>query len=526
LSKAIRMAKLSAKGGLNLFLGLSISSIVSSVGVILLMRLLTPPEYGLVTIAVMSPTLIGLFRDWGMNSAMIKYMAQYRAENKISKMKNVMASGLIFELVVGVVLSFTAFSLASFLATNVFHRSETKILIEITSLIILAGSLLMVSQSTFTGFERMEFYSLTMICQSCLKCFLAPFLVFLGYSYLGAVLGQTVAVVISGIIGILIFYLIFFRDAHGRQNDELDFSGTLKAMLRYGLPLSVSVILGGFLPQFYNFMIAIYCSDSAIGNFQAAVNFTILITFFTTPIVTVLFPAFSKLKPKKEMQTLRTLFQFSVKYATMLTIPVTVMIMVLSKPLVFAIVGAKWSDAPFFLTLYSISFLYSGLGNLSLGSFLNGQGETMVTMKLALISLGIGLPLSLTLIPLFGITGLIATALVDGVPSLAVGLWWIKRHFNATLDWVSSTKIFLASIIAAVITHIIISQLNFQYWAELVAGGITFLIVYLVAAPLIKAVNKDDINNLREMLSDLGPFSRLFYIPLNIVERLLTIFAF
>ena len=526
MSKAIRMAKLSARGGLNLFLGVSISSIVSAVGVIVLMRLLTPDEYGLVAFAMISPTLIGLFRDWGVNSAVIKYVAQYRSENKISKVRNVIASGLLFELVLGVLLSLISFLLAGFLATNVFGRSEKKFLIEFASLTILAGSLLVASQSTFIGFERMEFHSLTMICQACLKGFLAPFLVFLGYSSLGAVLGQTVAAVIAGVIGIVIFYLIFFRKIHGRENDELDFSGTLKSMLRYGLPVSVSAILSGFLPQFYNFLMAIYCSNSAIGNLMAALNFTVLIAFFTTPIVTVLFPAFSKLKPEKEMETLRSVFQFSVKYAAMLTIPVTVMIMALSKPLVFALVGTKWSDAPFFLTLYSISFLYSGLGNLSLVNFLNGQGETRVTMKLALIRLGMGLPLSLTLIPLFGITGLIVTTLVAGIPSLAIGLWWTKRHFGATIDWASSTKIFLASVMAATVTYIVISQLNFQHWVELVTGGVTFLMVYLVTAPLIRAVNKNDINNLRETLSDLGPFSHLFNIPLNIIEKLLTIFTF
>jgi len=205
------MAKLSARGGLKLFLGVSISSIVSAVGVILLMRLLTPSEYGLVTIAMISPALIALFRDWGVNSAMIKYVAQYRSENRISRVRNVMASGLLFELVVGVSLSLGSFLLAGFLAANVFHRAEAKILIEIASLTILAGSFLTASQSTFIGFERMEFNGLTMICQSCLKCFLAPFLVFIGYSSLGAVLGQTVALIIAGIVGIVIFYLIFFK---------------------------------------------------------------------------------------------------------------------------------------------------------------------------------------------------------------------------------------------------------------------------------------------------------------------------
>ena len=525
MSKAVRMAKGSAKGGFNLFLGVSVSSIVSAVGVILLMRLLTSREYGLVTIALIPSTLIGLFRDWGVNSAMIKYVAEYGSENKISKMRNVMASGLLFELVIGVVLSLTSFLLAGFMATNVFHRSETKTLIEIASLTILAGSFLTVSQSTFIGFERMEFNSLIMICQSCLQCFLAPFLVLLGYSYLGAVLGQTVAIVITGIIGIAIFYLLFFRNIHGSENDELRFSETLKVMLRYGLPLSVAAILGGLLPQFYNFMMAIYCSDSAIGNFQAAVNFTVLISFFTTPIATVLFPAFSKLKPEKEMETLRIVFQFSVKYAAVLTIPVTFMIMVLSEPLVFAIVGTKWSDAPFFLTLYSISFFYSGLGSLSLGNFLNGQGETNVTMKLALLSLGMGLPLSLTLIPLFGITGLIVTTMVAGIPSLVVGLWWVKKHFGVTVNWKASAKIFLASAIAGTVTYMIMLQLSLQDWVKLAVGGIIFLATYFIAAPLIRAIDKSDINNLREMLSDLKPFSKLFDIPLSIMEKLLTIFA-
>jgi len=527
LSKAIRMAKLSAKGGFNLFLGVSISSVVSAAGVVLLMRLLTRSEYGLATIALIPPTLIGLFRDWGINSAMIKYVAQYRSENKTSKTRKIMASGLLFELALGILLSIISFSLASFLMTNVFHRPlNSKILIEVASITIIAGSFVTASQSTFIGFERMEFNSLIMICQSIFKSFLTTSMVILGYSSLGVVLGQTVAFIFTGIIGIAIFYFIFFRKNQETENSGLELSGTIKAMFKYGLPLSVSTILSEFLLQFYNFMMAIYCSDSAIGDFQAAVFFTVLITFFTMPIATVLFPAFSKLKPEKEMETLRTVFQVSVKYAAMLTIPVTVMIMILSKPLVFAIIGTKWSDAPLFLTLYSINFLYSGLGNLSLGNFLNGQGETKVTMKLALINLGIGLPLSLTLIPLFGITGLIATTLVAGIPSLAVGLWWIKRHFGATINWVSSTKIFLASVMAAVITHIILSQLNFQYWVELVAGGITFLIVYLIAASLIRAVDKNDINSLREMLSDLGPFSHLFQIPLGIIERLLTIFAF
>jgi len=51
VSKAIRMAKVSAKGRFNLFWGLATSTIIPAVGVILVARLLSPPEYGIVAIA-------------------------------------------------------------------------------------------------------------------------------------------------------------------------------------------------------------------------------------------------------------------------------------------------------------------------------------------------------------------------------------------------------------------------------------------------------------------------------------------
>ena len=524
MDKATGMAKSSARGGFKLFIGVSVSSIVTAVGLILVLRLLgDPDEYGIIITALIFPAILGLFKDWGTNSAMIKYLAQYRSENKPQSVKNVMVTGLLFELVTGVLLTLLCFLLADFLAISVFQVPEAKVLIEVASLTILADSFLKVSQSTFIGLERMEFHSLTLILNAGIRCFLAPLLVFRGYSVLGAIQGQIVAQLTAGIIGLIIFYVAFFRNPEKTAWSELDITGTLKTLLRYGLPLSVSVVIGGFLPQFYNTLLK---DTTALGNLGAAVNFTVLISFFTVPIATVLFPAFSKLKAEEEKKTLRVVFQSSVKYGALLTLPVTLMIMVLSEPLVFAVVGTEYTEAPFFLTLYSIIYLYAGLGNLSLGNFLNGQGKTQITMKLALFNLGLGSLLGWTLIPQFGVVGLILANLIAGFPSLFTGLWWIKKHFGATIDLVSSAKIFLASGIAAVFTYLLLSQLNYNYWIELITGGLSFLVVYLVIAPLIRAVDKKDVRHLREMLSDLGPLSYIFNIPLKIMEKLLGVFEF
>jgi len=344
LDKATGMAKSSAKGGFKLFIGVSISSIVTAVSLILVLRLLgNPDDYGIITKALIFPAMLGLFKDWGTNSAMIKYLAQYRSENKLHCVKNVMVTGLLFELITGVLLTLLCFLLADFLATNVFQLPETKVLIEVASLTILADSFLKISQSTFIGLERMEFHSLTLILNSGIRCFLAPLLVFLGYGIMGAIQGLIVAQVTTGIIGIIIFYIAFLRDYSKKDAlSKMDIKETLKTLLRYGLPLSVSAVIGGFLPQFYNTLLK---DTAALGNYQTAVNFTVIITFFTIPIATVLFPAFSKLKAEEEKKTLRVVFQSSVKYGALLTLPVSLMIMVLSESLVFAVVGTEYTPS-------------------------------------------------------------------------------------------------------------------------------------------------------------------------------------
>ena len=272
--------------------------------------------------------------------------------------------------------------------------------------------------------------------------------------------------------------------------------------------------------QFYNVLLAIYCTDLFIGNYQVALNFASIVTFFVMPILTVLLPAFSKLDSQKERETLVNVFQFSVKYAALLIVPVAFAVMALSQPGVSTIFGEKYSYTPLYLALYVVTFIYTAFGYLSVENIIKSQGKTDVNMKLALITSAIGLALNIVLIPKFGILGLLATNVISGIPSLIIALWWIKKKFNATIDWVSSAKILLASTLATIITYGVISQLNLTSWITLTIGALIFLVTYLIATPLVGAINKADIHTFREMLKGLGPLAPLFTIPLSFIERL------
>ena len=79
------MAKVSARGGFHLLWGLAASTFITSIGVIILARLLTPDDFGLYSIALTVPNLIQIFRDWGTSYAVVKYSAKYTSENKGAK---------------------------------------------------------------------------------------------------------------------------------------------------------------------------------------------------------------------------------------------------------------------------------------------------------------------------------------------------------------------------------------------------------------------------------------------------------
>lgn len=519
MEKAFEMGKSSATGSLHLLIGVVTSTVIMAVGSIILTRLMSPAEYGLYGVALIPSYMIVLFRDWGVNSAMTRFIANFKAANKDTETRDIILAGLAFEAATGLILSFLSFFSANYIASTIFHRPESAFFISIVSVTIFSGSLLTAVQSSFIGFEKMGLNSLTLICQSIVKAVSGPLLFILGYSVLGAVMGYTLSFLAAAIMSLIILYFGLFRPLRSPKSGKPQISKTLKAMMKYGVPLSLSSLLTGLLIQFYSFVMVSFATDVMIGNYQAAVNFSVLLTFFTIPISTVLFPAFAKLDPNKEPELLKTIFASSTKYTSMLLIPATMAIMVLSGPLISTLFGERYSNAPFFLTLYVIGNLFCVLGNISLGSLLSGLGETKIAMKQSILTLFVGLPLGFLLIPSFGILGVIIAIILSSLPSMSWGLYWVWKHYQVKPDFKSSAKIIAASTTAAIMAFASVAFLHFSESIRLTIGITVFLAIYIFSAPMIGAITLYDINNLRTMLSGLGAISKILNLPLILVEK-------
>lgn len=520
MEKATKMGQASATGSFHLLIGVALSNIIMAVGTIILARLISQEDYGLYSLALVPSLTMNLFRDWGVSSAMTKYVAEFKAQGKNEELRNIIRTGLIFETVIGAVLTLITIMASGFIATTLLQRAELSPLVSIAAVTVFSGALLTAIQSSLVGFERMKLNSLAMLCQAAIKSVITPLLVLAGFGALGAVLGYTFSFLITSILAVILLYAVVMRH-WSRTNTGSETAKTLKMMLRYGVPLSLSSIIVGFMGQFYNFTIASSCSDLIIGNYQSAVQFSVLLTFLTIPISTVLFPAFAKLDPKNEQPLLKSVFASSVKYTTLLLIPATMAIMVLSKPMVGTLFGEKWTYAPFFLTIYVIGNLFASLGNISISTFLAGRGETKILLKQSILAVSVGIPLGIILIPAYGIIGAILGNLAAGLPSMFWSLHWSWKHYQVKADFVSSAKILAASTTAAIATYLILNFTVAVEWTRLIIGGAAFLGVYVATIPLIGAINQNDISNLKSMFSGLGLITKLLGVMLTVAEKLI-----
>jgi O-antigen/teichoic acid export membrane protein len=529
MDKALSLGKTSATGSFQLLIGVVVSTVIMAVGTIFLARVLpAAADYGLYGVALIPSSIINFFRDWGINSAMTKQIASLRMANKEAEIHDVIVSGMVFEVISGATLSLLCFVLSSFFA-SVLNAPEASLFIAIMSLSIFAGAILAAASSIFVGFENMKLNSLTVVCQAIVKTAVGPLLVLIGYGVLGAVIGAVVSYVAAGLIGAVAVFFVFLKPLRKVKVGKCHIYRTIKPMFAFGAPLMMSNFVLGVLPLLINSLMFIYAGALMYGNYSAALNFAVLATFITIPINTVLFPAFSKLSAEKDQSLMQTVFASSVKYTSVLMVPATLAIMILSTPMVNTLFGylpsgdPKYSFAPQFLALTVAVNLLALVGNFSIGNFLAGVGETKLLMKQGILTLVLGLPLAFLLVPSFGVVGGIIGTMAAGIPSMLWGLSWIWKRYKVKVELRASARIITAALIATFAAFLFLNAFSAADWIRLVLGFAVFLVAYLTSAPLVGAINQVDVNNLRAMFSDLGLVSKILEIPFRFIEKSLKI---
>jgi len=414
----------------------------------------------------------------------------------MADVRQVIKSGLLFKVVLGVIASVFCFVFSDVLATYLINTPEASSYVKIASILILFQVLFETLNSIFIGLDTMENSAIADVIRAVIKILSSPLLIILGFSILGALIGHISGYVVA--MGVSLTLLLSYLSKN--PVDAKAESGIFKSMLKYGAPLCLSSLIVLFSTQYQTIILAFFTSKTEIGNFQVTTLFSTAMTILVYPFI-ALFPAFAKFSP--ESKELRQFFRRSVKYTALLLVPAALAIIVMSKDIILTIYGPKYTLASTFIIFQMLANLRAGFGSVVLPNLFSGMKRTDVVLKSSLVYLLVFLLTAPLLLSLYDVVGLIAASVICYVLATLYELFMASKTFNLSIDTRSSVKIYIASAIAALIVFLFATALPFTGILPLIIGGTLFIFTYLTVLPAIGVLNATDLKIFRQLFQEI-----------------------
>ena len=507
------------KNSFILLVGNVISLLVNAFGAILVARMLSPAEYGLYTVSLVLPNFLLIFTSWGSNQALIRFIAQ-RKINGVYNIKKLIETGYLLNFTTGSILSLLLYKYSSQLSSLVLNKPEVSNFLEITAFLILFQSIFNVSLAVFTGYEKMTSRASVLVLQSIVKGIFSPVLVFLGFGIIGGVTGHTISYFIAAILGL--FLVIRIKNEYDTNMQNSSFIQNVFILIGFGLPLFLSQIFIGVTNQFRGVLLSWFISDEIIGNYGISTWFTALIGVVLAAIGTPMFPSFSKYNIKNEPRKTIDVYRWSIRYTSILIIPLICFIISSSKPLIYTVFGEKYLQAPFILSLQLVPSLFVGLGSISNYNLLISQGETRAALVYTIFGSMLTIFFSYSFIQFWGIVGLLASLIISSLLQNIFGIFILKRIYNAYPNIYHTFKTLVSSALCGVLSYLALSYFETSYPViDLSIMAVVFFSSFFIIAPLMGAIEEKDIRSYRLMLKNIKIIYPIFSILLNFEKMII-----
>lgn len=508
MTRELDLATTATIGVTRIFSARTISRIIGLIGGLVVIRLLSPEEYGLVAIAMILPNLFILFSELEIGTALIKHLSEYRSSNELGKIKHLFSSSIVFLVILNLILTAICYFSAEMFASLTLGRPYLAPMIQIASISIFVGIVFTLSTDTLIGLDLTRKYAWLLMFMETAGAILPIVLVVAGMGAFGVILGNVISMSLASSIGFGICFITVSK-LTGNSPGNYGLVVSMKKLLKYALPLaSAGLVLAGVY-RYFDFLIGIFSNPIDIGCYAAAVKVvTMGISYVTIPINITLLPTFSKIDPIREPKILKKTYEYSVKYSSLIVIPIAAYIIILADPITQLLFGSAYKKAGLYLALMTIQWLYYGMGIVHLDTLLRSQAKTRFIAKVNILNAVIGFILGLILIPSFGVLGLIATYLTMVWPvyfiirRMAYKTYQVKPPLRSVGSIYASTAI---SCLPILLLNLII----INYALKIIAGLMVGIIVYLLSLSITRVIKRDDVENLTTMTQSYPIISKI-----------------
>lgn len=432
---------------------------------VVLARLLTPDDYGLIGIVAIFTAVCQAIINAGFTTALI------RKKNCTDDDYNTV---FIINFVLSLILYAIIYVIAPFIATF-FERHELIGLTRVSSLGMIIGALSLVQQTRLT--KMIDFKSQTKI----------TFISSISSGIIGismALFGVGVWALVAQQLSAQLFRTILLWIVN-KWKPKMRFSvQSFNELFGFGWKIMVSGILDTVWKELYQVVVGKYYSPATLGQYTRAKQFSQLFSSNLTSVIQrVTYPVISNIQDEKERMV--RAYRRIIKTTMFITAVCMFTLGAVSEPLLYCLIGPKWNEAATYLPLICIAGSLYPLHAINL-NMLQVQGRSELFLILEIIKKILGLA------PLFigafvGIIPMLYVNLFIGVISYFLNSYWTGKLLGYS-SWMQIKDIApsfaLSSLIA--ISVWFLKYLPISNWIILPIQIIIVFIVFYVACKLTK----------------------------------------
>ncbi len=437
----------------------TVTYIVTFVVSIVMARMLTPADYGVVGIIMVFVSFSQLFIDGGFTTALIA-----KADRDEKDFQTV----FVFNFLAAVVLYALLFLAAPFIEKFYAIDGLGQLLrVFCLNLIVTALSSIQITKFTIAA----DFKTISKIS--------VPSGIISGLSgILMAYLGCGVwSLVFSNIINAAVRVLLALL--YSKWIPKLYFSRqSFKTLFGFSYKLLVSNLIDKVYSNAYPLFIGKFFPPATLGNYSRGEHFGKLPASIITEVFSrVTFPLMSSIQ--NDNNSLRAVYRKYIRLSSFVVFPVMMLVCVCAEPIVRILLTDKWLDCVIYVQLLSMSMMFAHINNINL-NLLYVKQHSDWALKLELIKKG--LAISLFLISThWGVIGVCMAQLIYGMISPSLNSVYTNRLIGLNYgkqigDYIG---LWLLSVIIGVLPLWIESLID-NALLQLLVGAVSYLALYLI----------------------------------------------
>lgn len=501
-----------ARGAYHLFIGNFTFTVLVAISSFIIARLLGPAGYGLYSLALVLPTYLYTILQLGISSSATYYAAKYRAEGNLERAHEFIYSVTLFQFILALVAVAALMPLSSLITAKLLDRPVLDTIVPIALLTVLGHVTYYTSTAGLQGLSRMDRSAGLQVLLAIVRLVSSAGLILVGFGVLGAVLGNLLGFAVSGGLGVIIIMMV-----HGKVVPRRMLSDA-KQSLAYGTPIYVASLIGGLIPPFQSTLLANFVSNTVIGWYNGATNLSTLVTVFSYPISTVLFPLFTSYAGDKKR--LLDVYRLTARYSTMIIVPITFFIISLATVVAPAALGHFYPGTGPYLRIIVVIYLFTGLGIIAQSPVLNSIRRRKAWMLTSLLGSAMTAVISAAFIRELGVYSVLLGSLFGSVTANLILWFFIGKILGGNIEFRTLWKIYLASAISAILVYPLV-YLPLHPIIVSVLGLVLYLALLIPLFVYTKAVSPDDVQRLDGYFKKI----KLIYLFFEIIRKYYEVFA-